>query len=56
MEMKGNEQKDSRPAKTLVVVFSYHHNNTEKIAHACANVLGAEVKTPRQVKPGELAE
>ena len=42
--------------KSLVVVFSYHHGNTEKIAHACAKVLGAEVKTPQQVKPEEIAE
>ena len=42
--------------KSLVIVFSYHHNNTEKIANACAKVLGAEVKTPQQVKPEEIAE
>jgi len=42
--------------RSLVVVFSYHHNNTEKIANACAKVLGAEVKTPQQVKPEEIAE
>ena len=35
--------------KTLVIVFSYHHKNTEKIANVVANVLGAEVKTPQQV-------
>ena len=42
--------------KTLVIVFSYHHKNTEKIANVVANVLGAEVKTPQQVKPEEIAE
>ncbi len=42
--------------RSLVVVFSCHHNNTEKIANACANVLGAKVKTPQQVKPEEIAE
>ncbi|MDD1690158.1 MAG: flavodoxin family protein [Methanoregula sp.] len=56
METNGNEQKDPRAMKSLVVVFSYHHRNTEKIAHAIANVLGAEVKTPRQVRPEEIAE
>jgi flavodoxin len=56
METNGNELKDPLPAKFLVVVFSYHHNNTEKIANACANVLGARVKTPQQVKPEEIAE
>lgn len=42
--------------RSLVIVFSYHHNNTEKIANACAHVLGANVKTPKQVRPEELAE
>jgi flavodoxin len=42
--------------RSLVIVFSYHHNNTEKIANACAKVLGAGVKTPQQVKPEEIAE
>jgi flavodoxin len=54
MERTGNESKDTLPVKSLVVVFSYHHNNTEKIAHAIANVLGAEVKTPQQVYPEDL--
>jgi flavodoxin len=56
METKGNESKDTLPVKSLVVVFSYHHNNTEKIANACARILDAPVKTPQQVKPGEIAE
>jgi len=56
MEKKGNKFEDTPQVKSLVIVFSYHHNNTEKIAHACANVLGAEVKTPQKVKPGEVAE
>jgi flavodoxin len=42
--------------RSLVVVFSYHHNNTEKIANACANVLGAQVKTPQQIYPENLRE
>jgi len=53
--MNGNEQKDLHAIKSLVIVFSYHHNNTEKIANTCANVLGAQVKTPQQVKPEEIA-
>lgn len=56
MEKKGNESGDMLPVKSLVIVFSYHHNNTEKIANACAKVLGAEVKTPQQVKPEEITE
>jgi flavodoxin len=56
MEKKANEFEDTLPVKSLVIVFSYHHNNTEKIANACANVLGAGVKTPQQVRPEEIAE
>jgi flavodoxin len=56
--MEKNEIETGNPEvlRSLVVVFSYHHNNTKKIANTCANVLGAEVKTPRQVKPEEIAE
>ncbi|MCK9592470.1 MAG: flavodoxin family protein [Methanoregula sp.] len=56
MEKNAQELKESPNVKSLVVVFSYHHNNTEKIANACAKVLGAEVKTPQQVTPEEIAE
>jgi flavodoxin len=42
--------------KSLVVVFSWHHKNTEKIANVIANVLGAPVKTPQQVNPDEIRE
>ncbi len=40
--------------ETLVVVKSIHHKNTEKIAKIFAEVLNAEIKTPRQVDPNEL--
>jgi flavodoxin len=52
MEYPGNP----KPIRPLVVVFSFHHHNTEKIAHTIAGVLGAPVKTPQQVTPEELAE
>ena len=42
--------------KTLLVLFSYHHKNTEKIAKVFANVLDAQIKTPQQVSPEELQE
>jgi len=42
--------------KSLVVVFSYHHKNTEKVAKVIAKVLDAPVKTPQQVNPEELRE
>ncbi len=47
---------DQKAIRSLVIVFSYHHGNTEKVANAIAHVLGAEVKTPQQVDPEMLRE
>jgi flavodoxin len=56
MEKKEVDTGNPQELRSLVVVFSYHHGNTEKIANAYAKVLGAGVKTPQQVKPEEIAE
>ena len=42
--------------KSLLVVYSYHHMNTEKIAEVFAKVLNAQIKTPQQTDPQELEE
>ncbi len=42
--------------KSLIVLFSYHHKNTEKIANVFAKVLDAQIKTPQQINPEELQE
>ena len=42
--------------KSLLILFSYHHNNTEKIANVFAKVLDAQIKTPQQINPEELQE
>ena len=42
--------------KCQVVVFSYHHKNTEKIANAMAEILDTSVQTPSQVSASDLAE
>ncbi len=42
------------PIKTLLVVYSYHHRNTEAVARTIAQVLGTTIATP-QVNPAELA-
>ena len=39
---------------SLIVLFSYHHHNTEKIANVIAEILGAQIRTPQQVIPEEL--
>lgn len=31
---------------SLIIVYSYHHNNTEKVAGAMANVFGCDVVYP----------
>jgi flavodoxin len=35
--------------RSMVIVYSYHHMNTEKVAKVLAKVLDAEVRTPQQV-------
>ena len=42
--------------KSLLVLFSYHHNNTEKVANIFAKVLDAQIKTPQRINPEELQE
>lgn len=56
MEQKGNDLKNPLPVKSLLVLFSYHHMNTEKVANVFAKVLDAKVKTPQQINPEELQE
>jgi flavodoxin len=48
--------KMSAPMKSLLVVYSYHHNNTEKIADVIARVLDSQIKTPQQTDQEELHE
>lgn len=42
--------------KSLLILYSYHHKNTEKIANVFAKVLDAQIKTPQQINPEELQE
>ena len=42
--------------KSLIVCYSFHHNNTQKVAEAMAKVLDAQVKTPQQTNPEELQQ
>jgi flavodoxin len=41
------------PVKSLLIVYSYHHNNTLKVAEAMAKVLEKEIQTPQQTNPEE---
>ena len=42
--------------KSLLVLYSYHHKNTEKVAKVFAEALDAQIKTPQQINPQELQE
>lgn len=42
--------------KCLIIVYSYHHNNTSKIADEFSKVLNAQVIAPDHVIPEELEE
>jgi flavodoxin len=41
---------------SLLVLFSYHHRNTEKIAKVFARVLDAPIEKPHQVDPAQLQQ
>ena len=56
MEKRGKEIINPLPMKSLLVLFSYHHKNTEKIAKVFAKVLDAQIKMPQQIKPEELQD
>ncbi len=40
--------------KSLIVVYSYHYNNTPKLGQAMAKVLDAQVKVPLETSSDEL--
>lgn len=42
--------------KSIIILYSYHHHNTEKLAKAIAGVLGADIKWPEDVNTEELQE
>ncbi len=53
---EGNTNTDAVAKKCLIIIFSYHHNNTAKIAYEFSKVLHADVKTPEQVIMEELQD
>ena len=41
--------------KTVIILQSYHHNNTEKIANVFSKVLDAPIKRPADIQPDTLS-
>ena len=56
MEKRGDKFNDPVPMKSILVLYSYHHHNTEKIANVFSKVLDANIETPQQIKPEKLQE
>ena len=46
--------KEEFAVKSLIVVYSYHHKNTQKVAEVMAKVLDAQVKSPQETGFDEL--
>ena len=42
--------------KSMIVLVSYHHNNTQKVAEVIAKVLNAQIKKPEQINLDELQQ
>jgi len=42
--------------KCLLVVYSYHHNNTLKVAEVFAKIFDAQIVSPQQADPEKLGE
>ncbi|MBD3194697.1 MAG: flavodoxin [Candidatus Lokiarchaeota archaeon] len=40
--------------KIILVLYSYHHKNTEKIAKVIGKVLNAEIRDPHNLSPEDL--
>jgi flavodoxin len=55
MENKGKGA-NLLPMKSLVILYSYHHYNTEKVAKVVAKVLDAEIKWLQELNLEELQE
>jgi flavodoxin len=48
--------KEKYEMKSLLVLYSYHHHNTEKVAKVFARVFDAEIKWPQELNPEEIKE
>lgn len=51
-----NKSTSALSTNCLIIVYSYHHNNTMKVAEEFSKVLGAKIIRPEQVILDELEE
>jgi flavodoxin len=52
--MNRQESMERAAARTLIVLHSYHHQNTARIAEAIAGILGARVVAAQDMEPSAL--
>jgi len=56
-ELEINERGEKEMKKNaLVIVYSYHHQNTEKVAKKIAGVLDAKILKPMDIDPEEISD
>ena len=48
------ENANNKGDSALLILFSYHHNNTEAVAKILAKVLNAQIKTPQEIDLEDL--
>lgn len=46
--------KESINMKVLLIVYSYHHHNTIKVAEAFSEILDARISKPEDINPQEI--
>lgn len=46
----------NKSVNSLIILYSYHHRNTRKIAEVFAHILDAEIKIPNKIEAKELQE
>ncbi len=42
--------------KSIIVLYSHHHNNTRKVAKAIASIIGAVIVSPQDIEKPSLSE
>jgi flavodoxin len=42
--------------RTLILLYSYHHKNTEKVARVLADILNADIKRPDEIQPSTIID
>jgi flavodoxin len=50
------EAEQGEDMKAIVIVSSYHHKNTEKVAQRIADILNAQVAAPQQIDPQAIPQ